>query len=292
MKPIVIGLGEALWDMLPEGKRIGGAPANFAYHASAQGMDGRVVSAVGRDELGAEALSALKQKGLGLELQVVDFPTGTVEVSLDSKGVPQYEIRQGVAWDNIAFTDHLASLAREAKAVCWGTLAQRSPVSWNTINSFLDTMPDGEGRLKVFDMNLRQNFYTQEIVESSMKRCNILKLNDEELLIMQRMFGLESLEQDATCRKLMETYGIGMTALTCGVDGSYIFYDGGTSFLPTPRVTVADTVGAGDSFTATLIASLLKGLSVAESHKRAVETSAFVCSQHGAMPNVPENLRN
>lgn len=292
MKPIVIGLGEALWDMLPEGKRIGGAPANFAYHALQQGMDGRVVSAVGHDELGTKAINALEHKGLGLDLQEVDYPTGTVAVSIDAKGIPQYDIHQGVAWDNISFTDHLASLAAKASAVCWGTLAQRSPVSRETINRFLDSMPDGEGRLKVFDMNLRQKFYSKEILESSMKRCNILKLNDEELLVMQGMFDLEGLEPEIACRKLMETFGIGITALTCGVDGSYIFHDGGTSFQPTPRVNVADTVGAGDSFTATLVASLLKDSTIADAHKRAVAISAFVCSQHGAMPAVPEKFRD
>ena len=168
----------ALWDMLPEGKKIGGAPANFAYHVSQFGLDSRVVSAVGEDELGAEILKNFREKKLNCMIETVPYPTGTVQVELDINGVPCYDIREGVAWDNIPFTPALEGLARQTRAVCFGSLAQRSVVSRETINRFLDAMPDGEGQYKIFDINLRQGFYTKEILCNSMRKCNILKIND------------------------------------------------------------------------------------------------------------------
>ena len=178
-KPIVVGMGEALWDVLPDGKKIGGAPANFAFHAGQAGMDSRVVSAVGKDALGEEALATLEGKGLNIEAVArVDFPTGVVNVSLGEQGIPQYDICEGVAWDNIPFTPALANLASQAQAVCWGSLAQRNEVSRKTIFSFLDAMPSDEERLKVFDINLRQQFYTLEIIEASCHRANVLKIKD------------------------------------------------------------------------------------------------------------------
>ena len=160
-KPLVIGMGEALWDVLLEGRKIGGAPANFAFHAGQAGMDARVVSAVGRDALGEETLLTLQQKGLNTDAVArVDFPTGVVQVTLSEGGIPQYDICEGVAWDNIPFTPALDELARNAQAVCWGSLAQRSEVSRNCIYRFLDAMPSEQGRLKVFDINLRQHFYS------------------------------------------------------------------------------------------------------------------------------------
>ena len=163
MNKIIVGMGEALWDCLPEGKKIGGAPANFAYHASQFGFDSRVVSAVGADADGDEILDVFARKGLRTQIERVPYPTGTVQVTLDAVGVPCYEIKEGVAWDNIPFTDELKRLALNTRAVCFGSLAQRSETSRITINRFLDTMPDAEGQLKIFDINLRQGFYTKEI---------------------------------------------------------------------------------------------------------------------------------
>ena len=179
----VVGIGEALWDILPEGRKIGGAPANFAYHMSQFGLRSYAVSAVGDDEAGRELRNQLREKRVGHMLETVPFPTGTVEVTLDGAGIPSYEIRQGVAWDNIPFTPQIEELARHTRAACFGSLAQRSPVSHRTIGRFLETMPDGEGQYKVFDINLRQHFYTQQVVEESLRKCNILKINDEELAV-------------------------------------------------------------------------------------------------------------
>ena len=290
MNNVIVGMGEALWDCLPEGKKIGGAPANFAYHVSQFGFDSRVVSAVGADADGDEILDVFARKGLRTQIERVPYPTGTVQVTLDAVGVPCYDIREGVAWDNIPFTDALRDLALRTRAVCFGSLAQRSAVSRATINRFLDTIPDVEGHLKIFDINLRQGFYTKEILCESMRRCNILKINDEELVTVSRIFGYPGIDLQDKCWILLGKYNLKMLILTCGINGSYVFTPGNVSFQPTPRVEVADTVGAGDSFTAAFIASILKGKSVAEAHSLAVQTSAFVCTKKGAMPILPPEL--
>ena len=292
MNNIIVGMGEALWDVLPEGKKIGGAPANFAYHVSQFGFDSRVVSAVGNDALGDEILEVFKEKQLKHQLQVVNYPTGTVQVTLDSAGIPLYEIKEGVAWDNIPFTDDLKRLALSTRAFCFGSLAQRNEVSRTSINRFLDTMPDGDGQLKIFDINLRQGFYTKEIIRESCQRCNVLKINDEELVAISRMFGYPGIDLQDKCWILLAKYNLKMLILTCGTNGSYVFTPGVVSFQETPRVPVADTVGAGDSFTAAFFASLLKGKSVPEAHKLAVEVSAYVCTQSGAMPELPQVLKD
>lgn len=292
MNEIIVGMGEALWDCLPEGKKIGGAPANFAYHVSQFGFDSRVVSAVGQDANGKEILEVFKQKKLKSAIEQVPYATGTVQVTLDAVGVPQYEIKEGVAWDNIPFTDELRNLALRTRAVCFGSLAQRSVVSRSTINRFLDTMPDIEGQLKIFDINLRQNFYTKDVLCESMRRCNILKINDEELVTISRIFGYPGIDLQDKCWILLAKYNLKMLILTCGTNGSYVFTPGEISFQKTPKVPVADTVGAGDSFTAAFTASILSGMSIPEAHKLAVEVSAYVCTQSGAMPELPAALKN
>lgn len=292
MNDIVVGMGEALWDVLPEGKKIGGAPANFAYHVSQFGLPSRVVSAVGNDPLGREIVENFTSKGLNHLIEEVPYPTGTVQVEIDPAGVPQYDIKENVAWDNIPYTARLEALAGRTRAVCFGSLAQRNVVSRDTINRFLDAMPQTADSLVVFDVNLRQGFYTKEILCNSMKRCNILKINDEELVTVSRMFGYPGIDLQDKCWILLGKYNLRMLILTCGINGSYVFTPGNVSFQPTPKVEVADTVGAGDSFTAAFIASLLKGKSVAEAHALAVRTSAFVCTRKGAMPELPPDLRS
>lgn len=288
---IVVGMGEALWDVLPEGKKIGGAPANFAYHVSQFGLNSRVVSAVGDDKLGMEILDNFREKKLNTMVEIVPYPTGTVQVELDNEGVPCYDIKEGVAWDNIPYTPALEDLAKHTTAVCFGSLAQRSVVSRETINRFLDTMP-AENTLKIFDINLRQGFYTKEILCNSFRKCNVLKINDEELVTVSRMFGYPGIDLQDKCWILLAKYNLKMLILTCGVNGSYVFTPGEVSFVETPKVEVADTVGAGDSFTAAFVASILGGLSIGEAHKLAVETSAYVCTQNGAMPVLPQSLKD
>lgn len=291
MNNIVVGMGEALWDILPEGKKIGGAPANFAYHIAQLGWEGRVVSAVGDDKLGAEILENFNNKKVKYLIEEVPYPTGIVLVELDNVGVPHYNIKENVAWDNIPFTPQLEELAKNTRAVCFGSLAQRNVVSRETINRFLDAMPDGEGQLKIFDINLRQDFYTKEVLCSSFRKCNILKINDEELVAISRMFGYPGIDLQDKCWILLAKYNLKMLILTCGINGSYVFTPGEVSFVDTPKVVVADTVGAGDSFTAAFCAGILKGMPITEAHRLAVKISAYVCTQNGAMPPVPEELR-
>lgn len=290
MNRYIIGMGEALWDCLPEGRKIGGAPANFAYHAGQFGFRSMAISAVGDDELGNEIIEKFDARGLTHYLQKVDYPTGTVQVTLDDKGIPCYEIKENVAWDNIPYSAELEEIAHNTKVVCFGSLAQRHGVSSETINRFIDAMPQGEDIYKVFDINLRQSFYDKETIVNSLNKCNILKINDEELVVIKKMFGFEDMDQAQVCRSLISGYNLKMLILTCGTDGSYVYTSDSESFQPTPKVEVADTVGAGDSFTAAFISSLLKGKGIKEAHKRAVDVSAFVCTQNGAMPVLPSEL--
>ena len=289
-KRYVVGLGEVLWDVLPEGKKLGGAPANFAYHAGQfLGMDNTIaVSALGEDKLGDETIEALKEHGLNDLLPRVPYPTGTVLVQLDEQGIPTYDIKENVAWDNIPFDDDIAEIARNCRAVCFGSLAQRNVVSRETIQKFLDATP--ADCLKIFDINLRQQFYTQEILRKSFQRCNILKINDEELVLIGRMFGYPGLDIENKCWLILGKYNLDMLVLTCGTNGSYVFTPGHVSFQETPKVKVADTVGAGDSFTGSFVGSIFNGKSVPEAHRTAVQVSAYVCTQNGAMPTYPEEL--
>ncbi|MBD8388936.1 carbohydrate kinase [Dysgonomonas sp. BGC7] len=285
MKNIVVGLGEILWDVFPERKVLGGAPANFAYHVSQFGFNGYTVSAIGEDLLGKEILSSLEDKKLNYLIETTDYPTGTVQVSLNKSGVPQYEICENVAWDNIPFTARTENLAKNTQTVCFGSLAQRSAVSRETIRKFLAAMP--EDSLKIFDINLRLDYYTKEIIEESLQMANMMKINDEEVIKIANLFGWDGEEQDI-CRKLLEKYNLNILILTKGTEGSFVFTPRQTSYQPTPKVHVADTVGAGDSFTAAFIAAYLHGQRIEDAHQLAVEVSAYVCLQHGAMPKLPD----
>ena len=289
MKRMIVGLGEALWDVLPEGKKLGGAPANFAYHAGQFGLDTIAISALGEDKLAEETIDALKEHNLNYLMPRVPYPTGTVQVTLTGDGIPTYDIKENVAWDNIPYTDEMKEIAQNARAVCFGSLAQRNVVSRENIHRFLDDTP--KDCIKIFDINLRQQFYTKEVIKESLQRCNILKINDEELVLIGRMFGYPGLDIENKCWLILGKYNLDMLVLTCGTNGSYVFTPGQMSFQETPKVEVADTVGAGDSFTGSFCASILNGKPVPEAHKTAVQVSAFVCTQNGAMPIVPEEVK-
>ena len=289
-KRFVVGLGEALWDCLPEGKKLGGAPANFAYHAGQfLGQDNTLaVSALGEDSLADETEASLKEHGLNYLMPRVPYPTGTVQVTLSGDGIPTYDIKENVAWDNIPFTPEIEEVARNCKAVCFGSLAQRNVVSRENIHRFLDATP--ADCMKIFDINLRQQFYTKEVIQASLRRCNVLKINDEELVLIGRMFGYPGLDIENKCWLILGKYNLDMLVLTCGTNGSYVFTPGHVSFQETPKVKVADTVGAGDSFTGSFVGSILNGKSVPEAHRTAVQVSAYVCTQNGAMPTYPDEL--
>ena len=279
----IVGLGEALWDILPDGKKLGGAPANFAYHVGnfVDGYKSLAISALGNDQLADETIASLEAHHLNHLMPRLPYATGTVQVTLTGDGIPSYDIKENVAWDNIPFTPEIEDVARNCRAVCFGSLAQRNVVSRQTIARFLDTTPDD--CLKIFDINLRQNFYTKEVIQESMRRCNILKINDEELVLIGRMFGYPGLDIENKCWLILGKYNLDMLVLTCGTNGSYVFTPGQMSFVETPKVQVVDTVGAGDSFTGSFCAAILNGKPVAEAHKLAVSVSAYVCTQNGAM---------
>ncbi len=278
-RPIVIGIGEFLWDVLPDGKKAGGAPVNFAYHASQHGVDGWAVSAVGYDDLGDELVAVAEAHGIALMVERVDYPTGTVQVTLNN-GSPDYDICRNVAWDHIPLTERALQLARKASAVSFGTLAQRSPVSRATTKALVAATP--ADALRVYDINLRKDFYSEQLIRDSLDMADIFKINDEELETVKRMFGLGDLSADDACRRIIERFGLKMLVLTGGAEFSSIYTSESVSTLPTPRVEVADSVGAGDSFSGALIATLLTGGSIAEAHRAAVETAAYVCTRSGA----------
>lgn len=306
MKDYIVGLGEILFDCLPEGKKLGGAPANFAYHARQCGLNGIAVSAIGEDEDGEQILRELSLHDLPVHLERVPQPTGTVQVTLSDNGIPQYDICQGVAYDNIPWTPAIEDIARNTRAVCFGSLAQRTAVSRATVQKFLDAMP-ALGTLKVFDINLRQNWYSREVVEESLRRCNVLKINDEEIVKVAQMYGmkpvrdvnaaaseaerlLQPVDFEDQCGELIRRYELQMVILTCGAYGSYVVTPGEMSFLATPKVNAVDTVGAGDSFTGSFCAAILAGKTVKEAHRIGVDVAAFVCTQSGAMPEYPAEL--
>jgi len=287
-KRFIVGHGEALWDCLPEGTKLGGAPANFAFHTHQFGFDAMAISALGNDILGDQTRKELDQNGLNYIMPIVDYPTGTVQVTLDDEGVPTYDIKENVAWDNIPFNDEIDEVAKNARAVCFGSLAQRNSVSRETIHQFLAATP--KDCLKIFDINLRQTFYTKEIIQESLTAADILKINDEELVTIGRLFGYPGLDMENKCWLILGKYNLKMLVLTCGVNGSYVFAPATKSFQETPKVEVADTVGAGDSFTGAFCAAILAGKSIKAAHKLAVEVSAYVCTQNGAMPLLPEEF--
>ena len=293
--PVVVGVGEVLWDLLPAGKQLGGAPGNFAYHAAALGARGVVVSRVGDDDLGREALGRVKSLGLDPAFITTDpwRPTGTVEVRLDERGAADYVIHERVAWDYIPTTPALLDLAARADAVCYGTLAQRAPESRQTIRAFLAaTRPDG--CLRVFDINLRQQDYSAALLRDLLPLSHVLKLNDEELPVVARLLGVAG-SGPAVLRHLLNDHpNLRLIALTRGGRGGVLLTQRGEEYdhggFP---ANVVDTVGAGDSFTAALVTGLLHprtpGLS--EINAFANRVAAFVCSQPGATPRMPSELR-
>ena len=288
---IIVGIGELLWDKLPEGKKLGGAPANFAYHVSQLGHQSCAISAIGNDSDGNEILAEIDTKNINTLISKVDFPTGTVDVTMSGNGIPSYKINTNVAWDNIPFNDKTAEIASNTIAVCFGSLAQRSKTSRNTIAQFINAMPNSVETLKIFDINLRQNFYSKEIITESLTLCNILKINDSELDIVSDLYQISGTVSDR-CHKLIRNHNLRIIILTCGENGSYVFSSDGThSFITTPKVNVADTVGAGDSFTAAFTAATLRGASIAEAHQVAVNISAYVCTQQGATPRLPKEFK-
>lgn len=286
----VVGIGEVLWDLLPLGKQLGGAPANFAYHAFALGADARIVSRVGRDENGRELLQRLAQLGLNTECIEVDSaaPTGTVSVRVASDGQPQFTIHENVSWDSIAGEPAARRAAAEANAVCFGTLAQRSETSRTAIRSLVSLAPPQA--LRVLDVNLRQNFYSRDLIEQSLSLANVLKVNDAELPLLAEMFGVAG-DARAQMSALALRHSLRAVACTRGASGSLLLAGGRWSEHPGAPAKVADTVGAGDSFTAAMTLGLLGGWDLDDINERANQIASFVASRPGGTPGLPQDLR-
>jgi fructokinase len=290
---VAVGLGEVLWDLLPQGKQLGGAPANFAYHAHQLGATSSIASSVGRDMtgIGHELLVRLRDLRLSTELAQIDakHPTGTVSVELDAAGVPTYIIHQNVAWDFIRQTPELLDRATRTDVVCFGSLAQRCQTSRSTIRAFLGRMrPES---LRIFDINLRQKFYDADIVAQSLELANVLKLNDQELPVVCDLLKLPA-DPKSAIAKLIDTFDLRLLALTRGDKGSLLATKSQTSEHRGIRPEkLADTVGAGDAFTAAVAIGLLLNRSLEEINEVANRLASYVCTQAGATPPVPTEFR-
>lgn len=277
--PIAIGVGEFLWDILPSGKKAGGAPVNFAYHASQNGVNGWAISAVGNDDLGTELLESAKAFNIKTIVDRVDYQTGTVQINIKD-GIPDFTISEDVAWDHIPLTEKALELARKASAISYGTLAQRGKTSRNTTVKLIEATP--ENALRIYDINLRQHYFSKELINASLLTANVFKINDEELEVMKKMFDLLTLNTDSACRWFMRKYKLQVLILTGGSHFSWVYSANEKSTINIPKVSVIDTVGAGDAFSGALIASLLLGKSIREAHQTAVDVAAYVCTQTGA----------
>jgi fructokinase len=286
----VIGVGEVLWDLLLTGAQLGGAPANFAYHAHALGAEAQVITRVGKDDYGREIIRRFHAMGLPETGVQVDetAPTGTAKVELSGDGLAHFTIQENVAWDFIAVTDEAVAVARRADAICFGSLAQRCQASRHTIQYLVAATPPDA--LRVFDINMRQQFYSRDVVEKSFRLANVLKLNDDELPRLADMFRLTGSTEDQI-GQLAQTFSLRLVALTRGPNGSLLYQkDNGEvrwSDCPSRPVTVVDTVGAGDSFTAALVLGLLRKMDLDKINTVANEVARYVCSQPGATPALP-----
>lgn len=287
---LVIGIGEILWDIFPEKSLqiMGGAPANFVFHTAQMGLQSLLISAIGKDDLGLALHKELEQHQIKHHIQTTDYETGSVLVSLDEKGIPTYEIKEPVAWDFIDANETLLATAKLATAICFGSLAQRNEQSHKTILKIVNST--STNALRIFDINLRQHFYTKSIIEASMKACNVLKLNDDELVQLPLILNWKADQENNIIAHINKYFpNIHTLILTKGAEGSSIYNQDGIclSTLGTPNTTIVDTVGAGDAFTAAFVAYILKGHRIAAAHQKAVELAAFVCSQAGAIPLHP-----
>jgi fructokinase len=291
-RPTVIGIGEILWDVFPDGPRFGGAPANFACSVAELARDRIDVYAaggVGADDLGRRAIEALHAHGVDTScVALIDRPTGQVLVKLDAAGRASYEFAADAAWDNVAWPDGLQQLAARADAVCFSTLGQRSEISHQTIQRFVRATP--AKCLRVLDLNLRPPFWNEEIVLQSLQLASVLKVNDAELRVLADMLGWSGVGHELL-QQLVEGFSLQLVALTRGAAGAALLSESGErSDLPGQPTLVVDTVGAGDSFTAVLVIGLLSGLPLARINAWGNRVAAFVSSQPGATPHIPDYL--
>ncbi|HJP86740.1 MAG TPA: carbohydrate kinase [Gemmatimonadaceae bacterium] len=289
-RPVIAAIGEVLWDVYPDAARFGGAPANFACHAAAFGADALLVSAVGNDEAGDRAMATLERHHVDTTSVVRDpaHATGKVDVTVDASGQASYQFADDVAWDHLSWADSLALLAQQLDAICYGTLAQRSKESRETIHRLVGaTLP---GTMRMFDVNLRQAFFTTEVIDASLRLATALKLNEEELAIVAELCGVAGSVNQEVMRALLDRYELSIVALTCGPNGAVLMTADDVSECPAVPTQIVDTVGAGDAFTAALVIDFMRGLPLGEINRHANMVAAFVCSQAGAVAPLPAGL--
>ena len=284
------GLGEILFDIFPYSMTLGGAPANFAYHCSQMGFLSLIVSAVGHDELGEKARHMLALKYMPAFLQEVEYQTGAVNINIDRNGIPEYTFVNDTAYDHIPVSDEFLALARTSNVACFGTLAQRSEESRKAIFTFLNLMPE-DSRIRIFDVYLRQNYYSEEVIRNSLEYCEVFKCNEDELPVLAKFANLNNISPESYYHYLRNNYNINCMIYTEGAKQSSIYLNDELSVLPTPSIDVVDTVGAGDSFGAACICALLKGMQLHEAHEFASKVASFVCSKEGAMPIFPNDFK-
>jgi fructokinase len=283
MKQPILGLGEILWDLLPDGPQLGGAPFNFTFHCHQLGWPAVMVSRIGRDSPGQEIQQRLRDLNLSAEQLQVDPPhsTGTVTVAFDTAGQPSYTIHENVAWDYLAWQPDLATLAQTAAAVCFGTLAQRNPTSRATIRQVIEAARSAK---VVCDINLRQHYWDREVIVDSLRHTDWLKLNSDELATLASLLNLGSTDEATALRAMRERYDLELVCLTRGADGCRVETATETIEEPGIPVKVIDTIGAGDSFTAGLLVSVLEGRPLREAVARANRLAARVAGSKGGTP--------
>ncbi len=286
----IAGIGELLWDVFPDKEVLGGAPVNFAYHATALGATGVPVSTVGDDQRGARALKELSSRGLTTSAISISahHPTGFVDIRVNSEGIAAYHFPEQVAWDYLQINSDAEKFQKNLDALCFGSLAQRSDQSHRVIQEYINGLD--EKTLKIFDVNLRGQFYSAQVIEESLRQADIVKLNDEESVVLADLFAIVP-DEETVLKTLIQRFSLSMVILTRGGAGSLIMTDDQTSEHPGVPVEVVDTVGAGDSFTAAVTIGYLQGLPLETIHTQASQRAAYVCSRRGAMVSVPEHLK-
>lgn len=285
----IVGIGEIVWDMLPSAKQLGGAPVNFAFYAKELGSQSAIISAIGRDELGSELMSRLRHLGMDIRgVRENRYPTSTVDIALSADGIPTYHIRENVAWDYLENSELTQNIISDADAICWGSLAQRSETSRKSIMQMIEAAP--KDCLKVFDINIRLNYFSASVVQSSIEQADVLKLNEDELPKIAEMFSMCGDELNLLS-SLVDRFELCYLIYTKGAECSMIMNaNHQVSKIETPPTMVEDTVGAGDSFTAAFVSYLLQGCTMEEAHCKAVQIAAFVCTQAGATAPLPEGM--
>lgn len=291
VKPVIVSVGEILWDRFPKEAQLSGAPTNVAIHAAALGAESWLVSAVGNDSLGNMAFNKLDAAGVHRDTvpQMFHHATGTVLMKLDQKGTMKYDFAENVAWDHMAWSPRIEKVVKRAEALTFGTLAQRSQISRNTVRHAAGATSARAWRL--FDVNLRQNYYDSETIRTSLTLSNAVKMNERELPEVARRCGLRGTTESEMLLSLCDKFALRLAVLTRGTKGALLRSHTLAVEVSSPQADVVDFVGSGEAFTAALLVGLLEGLSLDQAGTKACALAAYVRSQPGATPEIPPEYR-